>query len=201
MLQLLHRLASNGQVYDWIQRLAGVSVVDRKLAAWIATSDCANILDLGGGTGRVSALAPAGSRYICLDVEHPKLRQFLAKHPRGHALMADATRVPVADSTMQLVICVFVAHHLRPREFSSLLCEVRRILTSTGRFVFLDPVLNRSRWQSRLLWRLDRGAYPKAPEQLLAFLSEQFSIVHSERFSIYHEYLLAVATKIRATPG
>ena len=60
--------------------------------------------------------------------------------------------------------------------------------------------LNRGRWQSRLLWRLDRGAYPKTPEQLLAFLSEQFSIVHSERFSIYHEYLLAVATNRPAAP-
>lgn len=201
MLQLLHRLASNGRVYDWIQRLAGVSVVDRKLAVWIATSDCVNILDLGGGTGRVSALAPAGSRYICLDFEYPKLRQFLARYPRGHALMADATRVPVADNSVQLVICVFVAHHLRTHEFSALLCEVRRVLTHTGRFLFLDPVLNRVRWQSRLLWRLDRGAYPKTPEQLLAFVSEQFSIVHAERFSVYHDYLLAVATKIPTAPG
>ena len=130
MLRLLHRLASNGQVYDWIQRLAGVSLVDRKLAAWVASSDGANILDLGGGTGRVSALAPPGSRYICLDVEHPKLRRFLAGRSRGHALMADATRVPLADNTIQLVVCVFVAHHLRTSEFSALLCEARRVLTS-----------------------------------------------------------------------
>jgi SAM-dependent methyltransferase len=193
MLRLLHRLASNGHVYDWIQRLAGVSIVDKKLAPWVATAGRANILDLGGGTGRVSALAPPGARYICLDVEYPKLQRYLAAHPGGRALMADATRVPVANETIQLVVCVFVAHHLQAHEFATLLCEVRRILTSNGRLVLLDPLSNRGRWQSRLLWRLDRGAYPKTPEQLLGVLAEQFSIVHSERFSIYHEYLLAVA--------
>lgn len=201
MLQLLHRLASNGRVYDWTQRLAGAREVDRKLATWIAASDCAYILDLGGGTGRVNALAPAGSRYICLDMEHPKLRQFLVTHPRGHAIMADATRVPVSDNTIQLVTCVAVSHHLQTGEFSSLLREARRVLTSTGRFVFLDAVSNPGRWQSRLLWSLDRGGYPKTSEQLLACVSEQFSIVHAERFSVHHDYLLTVATKSPAAPG
>jgi len=201
MLQLLHRVASNGRVYDWIQRLAGVSYVDSKLAVWIPQSECANILDMGGGTGRVHALAPEGSRYICLDVEYPKLRQFRVKHPGGHAVLADATHVPVADNTIQLVICEFVAHHLQARELAVLLGEVRRILTPTGRFLFLDPVSNPDRWQSRLLWRLDRGGYPKTAEQLLALVSEQFSITYSERFSIYHEYLLGVAAKRPAAEG
>jgi hypothetical protein len=71
-------------------------------------------------------------------------------------------------------------------------------LNPGGRFVFLDALERPDRWISRFMWSLDRGAGPYAAESLRALLSRHFEIESLDRFTIYHEYLLASLRKPRA---
>ena len=86
MLRLLHHFAKHGWVYDRIQDLAGAREVYRRLGRHLAATRSPYwLLDVGGGTGRTRRLLSDDARYVCLDVEGPKLahlhRTGRAAHP------------------------------------------------------------------------------------------------------------------------
>jgi SAM-dependent methyltransferase len=191
LLDLLHRVAENGWVYDRIQDLAGSRIVYGRLAEHLPSAPNQELLlDIGGGTGRTSRILSDGWRYVCLDLERPKLVQFRRINSRGLALQADATKIPIASGVVDLVVCVFVSHHLSEAMLEEMLAEIRRILRPDGKFIFVDAILQPSRWRGLLLWRLDRGSNPRKGEQLRAVIAKQFQITAEQKFSVYHEYLL-----------
>src|SRR5258705_11896101 len=96
--ELLHRLATRPWVYDQIQSFAGLERVHEKLSKGIAALSPKVIVDIGGGTGNVRNLFGPDCRYVCLDVELPKLTGFRSKIPGGLAVLADATSVPIINS-------------------------------------------------------------------------------------------------------
>ena len=195
LVRFLHWVASNGWVYDRIQNAAGLAQVRARLVKHIPREAVHRVLDIGGGTGASRDLWPAASHYVCLDIEQPKLAAFRAKTPEGIALLADATRIPIASGTVDALMCQHFSHHLPEAGFEEVLRECERVLKPGGRFVFIDALRNPDRPASRLLWSLDRGSHPYGPEQLTALLGRHFEIVNSERFAIYHEYLILVLRK------
>jgi SAM-dependent methyltransferase len=191
LLDFLHRVAENGWVYDRIQDLAGSRIVYGHLAEHLPSAPNRGLLlDVGGGTGRTSRIISDGWRYVCLDLERSKLVQFRRVNSRGLPLQADATKMPIASGVVDLVVCVAVSHHLSEAMLEEMLAEVHRILRQDGKFIFLDAILQPSRWCGLLLWRLDRGAHPRKGEQLKAAIAKRFRITVAQQFSVYHEYLL-----------
>src|SRR5580693_8640519 len=143
LLGLLHRAASVGWVYDGIQLLAGASVVRKRLRPYYA--DCRGcVLDIGGGTGSVGQLLPAGCIYLCLDNELPKLQRLLEK-ALGIPLLADGTRIPIRSGSVDFVTCNAVSHHLAFDKFEAMLSETARVLKPAGALIFMDAVLKPSR--------------------------------------------------------
>lgn len=192
-------VAAQPWLYDRIQVLAGKAICDRYLAA--AMSECTpwrRVVDFGGGTGSTKALLAPITQYMCLDLEMPKLKGFLAKEPAGLAICGDGTQMPFRTGDVDLVLMRFVAHHLPQQLFGSALDEIRRILRPGGHFVFFDPVSS-DRMVAKLLWHLDRGSYPRNEEVLLAEVSKRFTIGRTWRFRVYHEYILCWA--VRASEG
>ena len=193
MLRLLHALASHGWMYDRIQDLAGAREVYRRLGRHLADTDSSYwLLDVGGGTGRTRSLLSGNARYVCMDMEEPKLAQLRRTSNVGAPVLGDAVRMPFQTASVDVVVCVDVSHHLTDHELDAALSEVQRVLRPTGRLIFLDAVLN-DRWVGRTLWSLDRGSRPRRSTDLRAAVSRGFHIRDEEQFRLFHEYLLLVS--------
>ena len=196
LTDVLHRLVAIPRVYDLVQNLAGAQQVRRRLSARIAQlGEARLILDLGGGTGMYCDLWPTQSTYICLDLDWIKLQGFVEKHPSGIPLLADVTAIPVERDSVDMIICTAVSHHLPEALLQRLVYASARVLKPAGTFVFLDAIYQPGLWAGRLLWKYDRGSHPHTAEKLHAIISTNYQIVHAERFSVYHEYLLCVGAK------
>ena len=195
LLSALHELASRPWVYDQIQKLAGVRRVYQRISRQLPAGATGYVLDVGGGTGAIRPLWPRDCRYVCLDIEMPKLRGFRAKTGDGLALQTDATRMPIADACASSVVCMAVAHHLTDTMLASVLSESARVLRPGGRMFFLDPVFDRRRALGRMIWRLDRGSYPRTADTLHKVFSQHFHVAHWEQFAVYHEYVLGVGLR------
>jgi ubiquinone/menaquinone biosynthesis C-methylase UbiE len=194
--RLLHWLVARPAIYNLVQTLAGQKQIHRRLQEVVQRLPApAEVLDLGGGTGLYRGLF-AGARYICLDLEAAKLRQLRGSNPNAVVVQADATAVPLADGSVDLVLCTFLTHHLDERQLPLLVGQIHRILRPGGQVVFVDAVWQPSRWAGRLLWRYDRGSFPRPGRLLAEALGSCLRIEHQESFSIFHEYLLAVARKV-----
>jgi|SRR5271157_995332 len=197
LLNLAHRIASVGSVYDTIQMLAGAHLVRRRLKRHLQRICCFGnrVLDVGGGTGKMQNNIPPGCIYCCLDVEMPKLLRYCQVSPAPNPLLSDATKMAVRTASVDIVMCICVAHHLTDEMLIQVLNEGRRVLRKNGWILLLDAVYNPRRWTSRLLWRLDRGSYPKNVDTLGSIMESLFQIETRERFAIYHEYLLCIGRK------
>jgi ubiquinone/menaquinone biosynthesis C-methylase UbiE len=191
---LLHRLVAHPWVYDLAQSVAGAKKVRARLADRISPlHDAKTVLDIGGGTGSVAALWSPSSKYICLDIDPLKLEGFVSKNPTGTALLADATRIPIADESVDAVLCTNVTHHLTDSLLDQMLSESRRILTGGGKLILSDALWAPNRRVSRTIWKYDRGSFPRTPQRLQDAVSKHLGISSWEQFAIWHEYFICVA--------
>jgi SAM-dependent methyltransferase len=194
---ILHRLASQPRVYDALQGFFGSAEMNRRLAVRLAELPRARqVLDIGGGTGLPSELWPSGTTYVCLDNDLLKLNRFRSTHPHGVALLADATRLPFASRSLDLVVCKAVSHHLDDSLFSTLLAESARVLRPDAHLVFVDAVWDPARWRGRLLWRYDRGSFPRSEATLREAVSAQFAIARWDAFAMHHRYVMCVGSNL-----
>jgi ubiquinone/menaquinone biosynthesis C-methylase UbiE len=194
-MKFLHRLAAHPWIYDRIQTAAGHDRVLEWLSKEIAPLSPNVVLDIGGGTGTVRNLFSANCLYICLDLEMPKLLGFRSAVPSGLAVLGDATSMPVSDGCADMVICKSVTHHLTDLMLEQAFDESRRVLRAGGHLILFDAILNHQRLAGRVLWRLDRGSYPRSEDELHKKLQGRFKIVHWEKFAVYHEYILGIGVR------
>jgi len=193
---LMHRIAANAWVYDQIQRLAGNQLVLGKLGCELSRLDPRVVVDVGGGTGAIWNSLKPSCRYICIDLEMPKLRGFRSKLPEGLAIVGDATLMPIDRGCADVVLCKSVTHHLTDSQLEQSLSESQRVLRPGGHFLLFDAVWSPKRLAGRILWKLDRGSYPRTAEQLREKLESRFRVVQWEKFAIYHEYVFAVGARL-----
>lgn len=188
-VRLLHRIVAQPAVYDFVQKLAGAEENRRRLRG-VLRNVSGLLLDVGAGTGNYVDLLPPGARYVWLDNDPQKLVGFRAKYPFEAAVLGDASRMPVR--AVDYAMSVTVSHHLTDDELDSFLHSLARICRRG--FVFLDALAQPQSLVSRLLWRYDRGSYPRTPETLRGFLERYFVVETEERYRVYHSYLLCLAT-------
>lgn len=196
IVDLLHEIAANPWVYDRIQNFAGQKENLDRISLHTAAMRAETVVDVGGGTGASRRLWPTSCRYVCLDIELPKLEGFRSKVPGGFAVLSDATQMPIASGTADVVMCMAVAHHLTDTMLDQVLQEALRVLKVGGQLILLDPVLNRERLVGRILWRLDRGSHPRTEGELRKRLENRFALVHWEKFAIYHEYVFGIGARL-----
>jgi SAM-dependent methyltransferase len=196
--QIFDKLIANPTVYDMVQYLAGVGYLHRRLKAQLDQLSTTNsiILDIGGGTGLLNHICHPNSDYICLDIDPAKIGRFRIKNSEGIAVVADGTCLPFQSESVDILLCTCVAHHLDNNNLRYLIIESSRVLRRKGRLILLDPVWIPSRLPGVLLWRYDRGSYPRTESDLENCISENFVITYSERMAIFHGYTLYVAAKI-----
>jgi ubiquinone/menaquinone biosynthesis C-methylase UbiE len=95
---------------------------------------CGVCLDVAGGTGIVSAqLAARGLDVLVVDRSTGMLRVAATRLP-GRVLAADATRLPLADGSVDMVTAIWLLH-LVPAHADAVLAEAARVLRPGGMFV------------------------------------------------------------------
>ena len=146
------------------------------------------VLDVGGGTGNLVPYLSPGTRYVCLDNDAMKIHRLLSVRPDAAAVVGDATRLPFGDQSIDISVCVAVTHHLDNEALTVLVDELARV--TREQVVVFDPLRERRSRRGRLLWRIDRGSYPRSEPELVAFLTRRLSPQHVERFANHHHYLL-----------
>jgi SAM-dependent methyltransferase len=196
LTRALHGAASHPAVYDMIQRLAGSDAVNRRFQSHFRGLLPAGwLIDLGGGTGFPMGGA-AGRRYVCVDIDPAKLKGFQKNHPASLAVLGDVEHVPIASRSADLVICKAVAHHITDDALPGLFAEAARILKPDGSFAFCDAISAPQRWRSRLLWKYDRGSFPRSEQSLRREFERHFVTSDWERFEYHHAYAVGVGTPI-----
>ncbi len=130
-----------------------------------------------------------------LDVDMVKLQRCVRKTKDSNPILADGTCIPFKDNSIDVVICIGVSHHLSDRALEEIIHESCRVLRIGGTLLLLDAVWAPERYLGKLIWKYDRGSYPRTAEYLNNVISKQYSIALCERYAIYHEYLLIRAMK------
>lgn len=183
-------------IYDWIQRLAGsrrgLKILARELSRLPSNG---KILDVGGGTGAVRHLFGEGWDYVCLEPDSEKLRVFRRKHPGTRAWKASADRIPCEKARFDLCLLIAVAHHLDENQFHKALAEIQRVLKPLGKLLLLDPLWIPTNFPGRVLWWMDRGAYPRTAKDLNRILGHHFLIESTRHHRIHHDYWLVWAAQ------
>lgn len=127
----------------WLYDLAMPPARERPLAEGLARAErpVHRALDVGGGTGRAAAAIRPGT--VVVDAAPGMLRRARA---RGHAVVAgDATRLPVADGSVDAALVVDALHHMP--EHAAVAGELFRVLRPGGVAILreFDPTTLRGR--------------------------------------------------------
>jgi len=105
------------------------------------------LLDVGGGTGRVSgALTGLAGEIVVTDLSAAMLRQARGKDGL-RPVRAHAERLPFPDGSFDRVLVVDALHHFCDQEWAA--GELLRVLTPGGRLVVEEP--NIEHWPVKLI--------------------------------------------------
>ncbi len=185
---LLHRLATQPRIYDAIQFMTGSLVIAGLMRHWLAGVR-GLVIDIGGGTGRIKTLLPLNSRHVCVDLDELKLSGYAAKFDDALPVHGDASMLPLRSGAVDAITFVAVSHHLTDDELGRVFKEIARVQSPNGTFFFFDAIEVPDRFLSRLLWRHDRGSYPRTKNQLVTELQRHFRVVDCFEHTIMHRYV------------
>lgn len=148
-----------------------------EIARWLAGSTPQRVLELGAGTGRLTAaLLTLGHDVRATDPDERMLAALAKNLPEVPAGLGSAEEIDAGDSSFDLVVC---ADALEWFDTERALPEIARVLHEKGRFaaVTLDPD-RRIPWVKRLGRVLDGPEAAEAPDPTEAIeLSSYFGFV------------------------
>jgi SAM-dependent methyltransferase len=146
--------------------------------------------DLGAGTGKfLPALLATGADIIAIEPVASMLAQLSAQYPQVRILNAAAQAIPLADATLDAVVCATAFHWFATREA---LGEIHRVLKPGGRLGLVWNVRDeRVDWVARLTALVDgyQGDAPRQASQTwrTVFPFPGFTPLRSAEFAYRHE--------------
>jgi SAM-dependent methyltransferase len=97
---------------------------------WLVGSDFAHVLELGAGTGKLTAqLQELGHRVIATDPLEPMLRHLVTRLPTTRAVIANAEHIPLRARSVDVVLGAQAFHWFDP---DRALPEIARVLRPGG---------------------------------------------------------------------
>jgi len=128
-----------GRVAGLYDRATGFEVSDELLHI-LDLSPESQLLDVGGGTGRIAfALRRMVKNAMVVDPSQRMLH--FAKKRELDAVCAPAESLPFADNKFDRIIMVDALHHLYSQDLAA--DELWRVLNSEGRILIIEPDIQR----------------------------------------------------------
>jgi len=190
--RLAASLVSRPSVYGLVQALAGQGRVAARLREALASLPAGRLLDVGSADGGFASRLDREAVFVDLD---PRPLVALRRRGRGSfAAAADAACLPFPDRAFDVSVCVAVSHHLDDGQLERVVAELGRV--TSGTLLFLDALRNEDRAVSKWLWRYDRGRHPRTRDQLREALERRFQLGEKREFTVYHQYVLWVASPL-----
>lgn len=119
---------------DYLHQTTGV------LAALAAIAPHERVLDLACGSGLFAAHTldrhPQQQLLLGVDLSPAMLALATERCPHAAFVAADATQIPCADASFDVVVCASALHYVD--DATGLLRQARRVLRPGGRLVLLD---------------------------------------------------------------
>jgi SAM-dependent methyltransferase len=129
------------------------------------------LLDVGSGTGNYRS--SFACQYSGIDI-NPNYIKMASSRLDGRFMVMDGTRLEFADETFDHVVSVAILHHLTDEQVVQLVSEARRVCKPSGRVHLLDAILPVTPYFTfkRIIFRLDRGEYPRTHEHLCGLIAK-----------------------------
>ncbi len=123
-------VANNAEAYElsmgrWSRRLA------RSFVSFAELAGVRRVLDLGCGTGALTAALPAASEAVGVDIGEAFLRAARRAIPAAEFLRADAARLPFAEAEFDAALTLLVLNFLPDPDAA--ITEMRRVTRRGGR--------------------------------------------------------------------
>jgi demethylmenaquinone methyltransferase/2-methoxy-6-polyprenyl-1,4-benzoquinol methylase len=113
--------------------------IDHEIVEIASVQDDQLLLDVGGGTGRVSILFKDRVKNVFIvDSSINMLRE--AQQKGINTLNGNSEKIPFADETFQRVIIVDTLHHVKNQKET--LGELWRVLAKGGKIIIEEPDIN-----------------------------------------------------------
>lgn len=132
----VHRAAEEGYTANPDSYVRGRPDYPPELAGWLADTlglkAGASVVDLGAGTGKFTPrLVQTGARVIAVEPVDSMRAKLAAALPDVQAIKGTAQSIPLADASVDVVVCAQSFHWFANREA---LDEIHRVLKPGGRF-------------------------------------------------------------------
>ncbi len=190
------RILSDPRLYRIFQgmvRSDGSRLVDQILK--IRTGQ--RVLDIGCGPADILDRLPADIEYCGFDMESRYIEEARARYAnRGSFFVRAVTPETVDDlGTFDVVISIGVLHHLNDIDAGTVFASAARVLRPEGRLITIDGAFVKGQNPiARLLLKMDRGRFVRAPEAYLKLASQQFPMLRRRSFTIYLLCLIRTAS-------
>ena len=164
---------------------------EREIFARLRKGYSERVLDLACGSGRYTEMFECRD-YVGVDFSSAMLRLAKKRYPEAHFVLADAFCLPFRDGVFDEVFaCRFIHHYT---DLFGFYCEVRRILSANGVFVFdLTHKLSIPYVIARLL-RIT--LYAKNKSEFIAEYDSILSVVDSVEFFFLPSILYSLMSRL-----
>lgn len=169
----------------WVYRLWQAPFQEQKLAPVVRDNDLSKVrrvLDVGCGPG-TNAPHFRGMDYLGLDINPEYVTQARKRYGMRFEV-ADVTRYQVRDEPFDFILVNSFFHHVNDEDSDRILAHLATLLTEDGRIHVLDLVLPDRASPSRLLAKMDRGAYPRPLDRWRTLFGMRFDVEHFEPYTL-----------------
>lgn len=148
---------------------------------FLHVQDGDSVLDLGCGYGDVAHYFADRCRYLGIDSNSSYIAEARRRNNRNNAefIVGDVSdNEVIARGPFDLVFMMGVLHHLPNEMVSSVVENSRKLVSSSGRFVAIEPVFSPDqRLTARLIIASDRGRYVRDIDGYTNLLNKGFEKV------------------------
>jgi SAM-dependent methyltransferase len=135
------RMAENEETHWWYA--ATRALLRQLLEPTLASGG--TLLDVGAGTGATGAWLAEFGTLVAVDFEHEALAMAAQRHPTQLPVAADACALPIADASVDAVLCVTVLCHQSIESPTAAVREFARVVRPGGIVCLWEPGVRRLR--------------------------------------------------------